>query len=39
LLIYLLSDAIRYVSIGVILALAGYALEFVGTLKERTGSR
>jgi hypothetical protein len=39
LLIYLLSDAVRYVSIGVILALAGYALEFVGTLKERTGSR
>ncbi len=35
LLIYLLSDAIRYVSFGIILALAGYALEFVGTFKER----
>ena len=39
LLIYLLSDTLRYVSIGVILALAGYALEFVGTLKERPAAR
>jgi hypothetical protein len=39
LLVYLLSDAIRYVSIGMILALAGYALEFVGTLKERAAAR
>jgi hypothetical protein len=35
LLAYLLYDTLRYVSIGAILALAGYALEFVGTLKER----
>lgn len=34
LLVYLLSDTLRYVSIGAILALAGYALEVVGTLKE-----
>ena len=34
LLIYLLSDAIRYVGFGILLVLAGYALEFVGTLKE-----
>lgn len=39
LLIYLLSDALRYASIGVILAVAGCVLEFVGTLKERPGSR
>lgn len=39
LLAYLLSDTLRYVSIGVILALAGYALEFVGTLKERPAPR
>ena len=35
LLIYLLSDTFKYVSFGVLLALAGYALEVVGTLKER----
>lgn len=35
LLVYLLSDTLRYVSVGVMLALAGYALEIVGTLKER----
>ena len=39
LMIYLLSDALRYVSLGVILALAGYVLEFVGTLKERPSVR
>jgi hypothetical protein len=39
LLVYLLSDTLRYVSIGVILALAGYALEIIGTLKERPMSR
>jgi hypothetical protein len=39
LLVYLLSSAIRYVSVGVIMALAGYALEFVGTLKERAAPR
>ena len=35
LLVYVLSDAVRYASLGIILALAGYALEFIGTLKER----
>jgi len=39
LLVYLLSDTLRYVSIGVILAVAGYALEIVGTLKERPSAR
>lgn len=39
LLVYLLSDTLRYVSVGVILAVAGYALEFVGTLKERPVAR
>jgi hypothetical protein len=39
LLIYLLSDTLRYVSIGVILALGGYALEIIGTLKERPAAR
>jgi hypothetical protein len=39
LLVYLLSDALRYVRIGVILAMAGYALELVGTLKERPQAR
>lgn len=39
LLIYLLSDTLRYVSIGVVLAVAGYVLEFIGTLKERTVAR
>ena len=35
LLIYLLSDTLRYVSFGILLALAGYVLEVVGTVKER----
>jgi hypothetical protein len=39
LMVYLLSDALRYVSIGILLALAGYALEIVGTLKERPAAR
>ena len=39
LLLYLLSDAIRYVSFGLLLVLAGYALEVVGTLKERPAAR
>jgi hypothetical protein len=39
LLMYLLSDAIRYVSFGILLVLAGYALEVVGTLKERLLAR
>jgi hypothetical protein len=39
LLIYVLSDAIRYVSFGILLVLAGYALEVVGTLRERTNAR
>jgi hypothetical protein len=39
LLIYLLSDSIRYASFGILLALAGYALELVGTLKERPAAR
>lgn len=39
LLVYLLSDAIRYVSFGILLVLAGYALEIVGTLKERPLAR
>jgi len=39
LLIYLLSDTLRYVSFGILLALAGYVLEVVGTLKERPSAR
>lgn len=39
LLVYLLSDALRFMSIGIIFALAGYVLEFIGTLKERTVAR
>ena len=39
LLVYTLSDAVRYVSFGIVLALAGYVLELVGTLKERPVSR
>ncbi len=35
LLIYLLSDTLKYVSFGILLALAGYVLEVIGTLKER----
>jgi hypothetical protein len=39
LLVYVLSEAIRYVSFGILLVLAGYALEIVGTLKERSLAR
>jgi hypothetical protein len=39
LLIYLLSDTFRYVSFGILLVLAGYVLELVGTLKERPSDR
>ena len=39
LLIYLLSDTVRYASFGILLALAGYGLEMVGTLKERPAAR
>ena len=35
LLIYLLSDTIKYVSAGILLVLVGYVLEVIGTLKER----
>ena len=34
-LVYLLTQNIRFVSIGILLGLAGYTLEFLGTLKER----
>jgi hypothetical protein len=39
LLIYLFSDNFRYVSFGILLVLAGYVLELVGTLKERPSPR
>jgi hypothetical protein len=39
LFIYLLSDNIKYVSFGILLALAGYVLEVLGTLKERPLAR
>ena len=39
LLIYTLSEAIEYVSFGILLVLAGYVLELVGTLKERPTAR
>ena len=39
LLIYVLSDAFRYASFGILLVLAGYVLELVGTLKERPVAR
>ena len=34
-LIYLLTQSVRYASVGIMLGLAGYALQLVGTLKER----
>jgi len=34
-LIYLLTQNVRFVSIGILLGLAGYALEFIGVLKAR----
>ncbi len=39
LFIYLLSDTFRYVSFGIVLMLAGYVLELIGTLKERPSAR
>ena len=33
-LMYLLTDNIRFVSIGFIMGLVGYALQFIGTIKE-----
>jgi hypothetical protein len=39
LLIYILSEAFEYVSFGILLVLAGYGLEMVGTLKERPAAR
>ncbi len=39
LLVYLLSNNFRFVSVGVILAIAGYALEIIGTLKENSVTR
>jgi predicted membrane channel-forming protein YqfA (hemolysin III family) len=36
-LLYLTTQNFRYVSIGLILCLAGYSLEVFGTLKERRG--
>jgi len=35
LLVYLAHNSLRFVSAGLILAVAGYTLEFIGTLKER----
>ena len=37
--IYILSDNFRYISFGILLVLAGYVLELVGTLKERPLAR
>jgi hypothetical protein len=34
-LIYLFTEGFSYLSIGILLALAGYALEFIGVLKSR----
>ncbi len=34
-LIYLLTENVRFVSVGLLLGLAGYALQWLGTLKER----
>jgi len=34
-LIYLLTENLRFVSVGILLGLAGYALQWIGTLKER----
>ena len=34
-LVYLLTAGIRFVSVGILLGLAGYALEFVGVLTAR----
>jgi hypothetical protein len=34
-LVYLLTQNVRFVSVGILLGLAGYALQWIGTLKER----
>ena len=34
-LVYLLTQSIRHVSVGLLVALAGYLLQFVGALRER----
>jgi hypothetical protein len=34
-LIYLLTENLRFASIGILLGLAGYALQWIGLLKER----
>src|SRR5207247_760819 len=34
-LLYLLAQSFRISSIGIILVLAGYALEFLGTIREQ----
>ena len=34
-LLYLLSDSLRFASVGILLVLAGYALQFIGILKQR----
>lgn len=34
-LVYLLTQNMRFVSVGILLALAGYVLQFLGTLKEK----
>ena len=34
-LLYLLTQNMRYASVGIILGLAGYVLQVIGTLKER----
>lgn len=39
LLIYLFTNSLSYVSVGILLALTGYALELIGTLQERTAVR
>ena len=36
-LVFLLTENLRFVSIGILLGLAGYALQWIGTLKERQG--
>ena len=35
-LLYLLTQNLRFVGLGLLLGLIGYTLEFIGTLKERT---
>ena len=37
--IYLLTQSFRFASVGIILVLAGFALELLGTLKEQQAAR